>query len=405
MTRRVLLIVLSVLTTIGLIVGGTSWWTLRQLDAIPRFDASESSTILTPEVDADDSISSFLLFSVGSYGLAPGEGQRLGIGRGRAAMADGLTDSIMLILSNPKTGQIGVVSIPRDTWIAERGRRINAAYNAGGLSALLDDVELLTGIRPQHQVALNFAAFADAVDAAGGVDIEIPFQVKDQDAKLLITEPGCVHLSGVDALAFSRARHWRISDDGISWRNDATSSDWGRVDRQQAIVRAIIAKISGPQFLTSVPSLLGAAQRNLILDPGLTTGRLITLANAWRHGVNNLSAATYPGVGFTTDAGASVIGPSIFEGKAIVTELAAAVGFPIDGVIPVSAVVTDSSTITSTTANGSAGQGSTPTAAAAPTTSASPAATRAPAWRPATNGSGLGGTKYPVCSDGHAPRL
>lgn len=394
MTRRIMLVVLSVLTVVGLIVGGTSWWTIHQIDNIPRFAAAEQPSVVAP-VAADDAVTSFLLFSVGSYGLADGDGQRLGIGRARAAMADGLTDSIMLILSNPKSGQVGVISIPRDTWIEERGRRINAAYNAGGLSALLDDVELLTGIRPQHQVALNFAAFADAVDAAGGVDIELPFQVKDQDAKLLITEPGCVHLSGVDALAFSRARHWRISDDGVNWRNDATSSDWGRVDRQQAIVRAIISKISGPQFLTSVPALLGAAQRNLILDPGLTTGRLITLANAWRHGVGNLSAATYPGVGFNTTAGASVIGPSLYEGQAIVAALAAKVGFPLPGADANDGLVSDAGTDVF---------GDTTTSTVAPVGQKSSTGS-VTAWRPATDQSGLGGAKYPVCNNGHDPRV
>ena len=442
MLKKLVLSVVAVVTTLGVAAGGYAYWALRQIDEIPRFQATTSPS--PDSVTEDLSTTSLLLFSVGSSGLSEEDGSRLGIGRGRAKMADGLTDSIMVVLTNPATRGISIVSIPRDTWVEEKGRRINAAFNAGGIDSLLDDVHALTGVRPQHQVSVNFAAFADVVDAVNGIDIKVENQVRDAKAKLLTTQPGCVHLSGADALAFARARHWSVSGDGLSWHADATSSDWGRVDRQQAIVRAMLARIAGPQLLTQIPALLGAAKSNLTFDSGLDHSRLLSLAAAWRSGTSAIVSSTYPGRGVTLDTGAQVIMPDIDQGRSLVASNAARIGYPVivttDSAETVSGESTSTTSVTapSPIASPSAFTSPSPAASAAPTQveGATVTSTTAPAlltpararlsgshvssspslrvdlsdrvntkpWR-SDNGDGIGGTKYPPCSNGHAPRL
>ena len=434
MFRRLVVAVSLVAILVGSGVVGYSWWVARQIAAIPRFDpVGTPSTSPSPEVVADPSLTSMLVFSVGSKGLDESDGDRLGIGRGRARMGDGLTDSIMLVLANPSTRGVVVISIPRDTYIISAGRRINAAYNIGGVQALVDDVAALTGVRAQHQVALNFAAFADTVDAAGGIDLVLPSMARDVKAKLSITKPGCVRLNGPDALAFARSRNWQVSTDGLRWSTDSTSSDWGRVERQQAVVRAVVAKLAGPQIVTAVPGLLDAAHDNLTLDDGLDLSRMLSLAAAWRSGADEILSSTYPGRGRTLKpSGAQVILPEVFVGSAMVAELAARIGFTVDPALVDTSL--DSSTMPATTprpqASGTPGSTAVPTIpvpiptatpiAADPSQARSstavtnrsatvmpvtPIVTTSPSPRSsADNGLGRGGTRYPVCSGGHPPR-
>lgn len=396
-------------------------WVWKQLDSIPRFTAPISTP--SPELvepSATDP-TAFLVFSVGSKGMDKETGRRIGIGAGRASMADGLTDSLMLVLTNPRTGQAGVISIPRDTYIASHGRRINEAYNVGGIEQLVSEVEELTGIRATHQVAVNFAAFADLTTAVGGIDIWQPEAIRDEQAKLEISIPGCIHLEGADALAFARSRHWHVikSDGGFGY--DATSSDWGRIERQQALLRALSGKLVNPSLPLKVPALLTAAQNNLTLDQNLTTSTLIGFARAFATSGLEISAATIPGRGRTIN-GASVIEPDLEGALSTVAKIATAVGFPLPGQVvaaDASANATDTSTSTSTT--------STATSAASPATLTPPQASRvlpnghissskistdisptagarssAKPWAP-DNGNGAGGTRYPTCTGGHLP--
>ena len=66
---------------------------------------------------------------------------RTGIGRARGAMEDGLTDSIMLIVANPKSKKLGVISFPRDLWLEKYGTRINEVYKVKGILELITALE------------------------------------------------------------------------------------------------------------------------------------------------------------------------------------------------------------------------------------------------------------------------
>jgi LCP family protein required for cell wall assembly len=300
-----------VLTAITLVAGALfaySWW---QVATIKTF-SSEITPIAPTSSDSYSLITTakstetFLLFSVGSEGIDLADGDRLGIGKKRAAMADGLTDSIMLVIANPVTRRIGVVSIPRDTWLEDRGHRVNESFNRHGLTGFISDISTLTGVEVNHAISVNFAAFADITDAVGGVEIKLPYPVRDAKAKLDLSS-GCVRLTGSQALAFVRSRNWQVYTNG-SWRSDATSSDWGRIERQQAFIRLILSKVVSPELPIRIPALVKIAGDNLTIDAGLTVSVLLSWAKAYVKGVDMLAATTIPGRGFTTEAGASVIG-------------------------------------------------------------------------------------------------
>jgi LCP family protein required for cell wall assembly len=313
------------------LAGGTYGWLQWEMGKIKRFDSGSNQPTLSSEaasaelpLEADlPEVLRFLVFSVGSSGLDDGDGARLGIGDGRAAMSDGLTDSLMLLTLQPGSGKMDLLSLPRDLWLEDRGHRINESYNRHGVWALVDDVETLTGLRADHVVSVNFAAFADLTDAVGGVPLWFDYPARDSKAKLDIPTAGCVTLGGADALAFVRSRHWQVERDG-GWRSDATSSDWGRIERQQAFLRVVMAKLLDWRLPARVPSLLGVARDNLMLDERLTLARLVSLATEYSRSGVVLNASTYPGRGGVTESGASVIFPDVVAGL----ELASSMGLP-----------------------------------------------------------------------------
>ena len=89
------------------------------------------------------------------------------------------SDSIMLMRTDPASGRLAYLSIPRDLQvdIPEYGvAKINAASQVGGPALSLRTVKDLTGLPVNHIVFVDFARFAELIDAVGGIDITFPGQ-------------------------------------------------------------------------------------------------------------------------------------------------------------------------------------------------------------------------------------
>ena len=94
------------------------------------------------------------------------------------------TDTMMMINYNPRTDNINVVSIPRDTLIevenATDGKgnkipywKINAAYVLGGEEEVIEQVQNLLDVKINYLVEIDYAAFRNLIDAIGGVEMYI----------------------------------------------------------------------------------------------------------------------------------------------------------------------------------------------------------------------------------------
>jgi len=313
-------------------------WSAYQYKGLSRFEDSitpissvRTAPIRPPTPSVPEGVTRILLFSTGSQGLeAEIDGERLGIGRARAAMGDGLTDTLMLVTLYPSVGRVGIISIPRDTWLDWRNQRINSTYNSLGVQGLVDDVERLTGLRAKHAVSLNFAAFSDLTDALGGVNLEFDYPARDVKSKLDIPSAGCIALSGPQALSFVRSRYWQVYRNG-KWRSDASSSDWGRIARQQAFVRGAANQLLTWQLPTRIPALLGVVKRNLIFDKDLSISTLAGIVQGFVNNSPEIRSITYPGVGGNTSSGASVIYPDLTTAGSLIADL----DYFVTGVRPV----------------------------------------------------------------------
>ena len=154
-------------------------------------------------------------------------------------------DSIHIAGVNPRLGRVSVLGIPRDSWVPIPGagtNRINAALAAGGPELLVRTVEQLTGIRIDAYVLTGFQGFMHLVKAVGGLRVRIPYPIDDTSARAHLRR-GMQHLSGPEALAFSRARH------------DVPAGDFSRSFNQGRVIIAALAELRR-QIAQDSPSAL-----------------------------------------------------------------------------------------------------------------------------------------------------
>ncbi|MEU2992791.1 LCP family protein [Streptomyces griseoincarnatus] len=157
------------------------------------------------------------------------------------------TDSVMIL----HTGDNGptLISLPRDSNVeiptfkgSESGKtyqgtgrqvKLNAAYAEDGPELLVRTVEFNTGLHIDHYVEIGFAGFANIVDAAGGVEIDIPQDIKDTKSGADLKK-GKQTLNGEEALAFVRTRY------------ALAGSDLDRTKNQQKFLSALANQVATP---------------------------------------------------------------------------------------------------------------------------------------------------------------
>lgn len=187
------------------------------------------------------------------------------------------TDTMILLNYNPRTDNIKVVSIPRDTLIevenAHDGEgnyipywKINAAYALGGEEEVIEQVEGLLDITVNYLIEIDYAAFRNLIDAVGGVEMFIErdmyYDDDEQDLHINFNKGETVLLDGQKAEEFFR---WRKNNDGTG----LADGDLGRIKNQQKFISALIEKCTNPMIVTQIPDILKAIKENVITNmPG-----------------------------------------------------------------------------------------------------------------------------------------
>ncbi len=211
----------------------------------------------------------------GSAGLAPGLANTVdltklkGEGAGRVnilflgvggAGHEGayLSDTVIVISLDPKTKDVAMLSIPRDLYVKIPGRgygKLNSANAAGGPQLAKSVVEKVIGVPIHYTAQLDFAGFKQAIDAVGGVDIDVKKALRDPkypcDAGTKYANKHCPinfkagpqHMNGAQALQFARSRE--------------STSDFDRAARQQQVMVALRQKALGASTLTNPVKLSG----------------------------------------------------------------------------------------------------------------------------------------------------
>ncbi|MGH9098055.1 MAG: LCP family protein [Acidimicrobiales bacterium] len=217
------------------------------------------------------------------------------------------SDVVKILHVDPATGQIRVLSIPRDTVIAVAGdtsqigkyNRINATYNTGP-DQLVQTIEADFGIAISHVVQIDFEGFRGAVDAIGGIWLNFPYPAKDVQTGLDITTTGCQHVNGGYSLAVARSRDYEYYKNGY-WQYDGTG-DYGRIVRQNAFLKALINEAETKYNPLTLNAFIGSVVQGVTIDSTFNVAGLISLAREFHaFASTSLVTATLPTYGADSD--------------------------------------------------------------------------------------------------------
>lgn len=207
------------------------------------------------------------------------------------------TDTMMLTKVNLETGDITMMSIPRDTRVSVNGRldKINSAHAIGGPEMTIETVEKFLGIDLEYYVKVDYQIVKDVVDDIGGVVVDVPMNMVYSDPTAepplnINIKKGVQELNGKNAHDFLRFRH----------NNDMTvgypEGDVGRIRTQQYFMKELVKQTLQPKNIIRIPSLIKTYYNNVETNIPLTQ-MIKAAAAAPKINVENMTTATVPGVG------------------------------------------------------------------------------------------------------------
>lgn len=173
-------------------------------------------------------------------------------------------DSIQLLFVSGDRSDASIISLPRDSWIPVAGRgttRINACLN-GGPTACVQTVEQEFDLDIDGYLATSMNGFKAAVDAFGGLVVDVPRPV--YNGGMDVPETGRQRLTGSQSLTYGRDRKNR--PDG----------DFGRSRAQSQMLALAHAEVTSSGELAAALEAVTILRRHTVTD--LSGPRLARLA-------------------------------------------------------------------------------------------------------------------------------
>ena len=169
-----------------------------------------------------------------------------------------LTDSIMMISLNQETGDVAMLSLPRDLKASPTCTatgKINEVYwcnnmdgnnEEAGATALMSEVGAILGVDFQYYAHLNWGSLVSIVDTLGGIKVTLDEDISDYYYTKAVFEAGVEYtINGEQALGLARARH------------GTAGGDFSRGTSQQKILIGIKDKVLEKDL--SIPDIMSLA--------------------------------------------------------------------------------------------------------------------------------------------------
>jgi len=186
----------------------------------------------------------------------------------RSQGEDGRSDAMILVSISNKTNSVHLTSLLRDIYVdipGHDGNRLNAAYAYGGPELLMETLEENFDIEINRYMLVNFQAFANLVDAVGGVELELTNEEVQYVNGYLVeynqlegraegtdyldsSLSGTIHLNGPQALAYCRNRY--------------IGTDFARTERQRKVISAAL-KNAPLALATNAGELINGIMSNI----------------------------------------------------------------------------------------------------------------------------------------------
>ncbi len=233
--KRILKILLGILIAILIVIfaaAGTAVWYVQD-----KFGKMQQVNIDETQIDVSENENltgyrNVAIFGVDSRADDYGKGNR--------------SDCIIIASINNKTHDVKLISVYRDTYVEIEGHgldKITHAYSYGEAPLALKTLNKNLDLNIKEFVTVNFDSVSDAVDALGGIKMQITSaEVKyinsyiDEVAKVTgkkskhITSAGTYTLDGVQAVAYSRIRY-------------TSGGDYKRTERMRDVIAAMVSKL------------------------------------------------------------------------------------------------------------------------------------------------------------------
>ena len=182
------------------------------------------------------------------------------------------SDCIIIASINKSTNDVKLISVYRDSYLQlnEKGKttldKVTHAYSYGGAQNTLLALNTNLDLNIKEYLTVNFDTVVLAVDALGGVDIDITsdelkylnsyIDATSQSSGVKashITSAGKQKLSGVQAVAYSRIRY-------------TAGGDYKRAERMRTVVQAMVTKaksLSATQLISVANKILPHVSTNI----------------------------------------------------------------------------------------------------------------------------------------------
>lgn len=240
--RNILLILLAAIFALILGTAATMYFSLSQsVKKMKTPDIPKEELAITPQVEKkiseyDNKVTNIMLIGIDSD-MGKGEPQR--------------SDAMMILTVDGKHKTLKLSSLMRDTYVPIKGHgtsKLNHAYAYGGAPLLLRTVNHSFDLDISEYARVDFTNLSNLIDEIGGIDLKL---TKDEaktvndslahaDATLKL-EDGVQHVTGIQALAFSRIRK--------------LDTDYKRTERQREVMSGIYNRLKSTSLL-ALPSVV-----------------------------------------------------------------------------------------------------------------------------------------------------
>lgn len=184
-------------------------------------------------------------------------------------LTPGQADLMFVVHIVPAQHQVVFISIPRNLLVAmpnwnDPAPMIKGAFFMGGPKLAMQEASTVLGMPVTHYVVADFGGFVQAINAIGGLTVDVEQPIYDPTHSGAVFSAGVHHMNGEQLLAYIRVR-----------QNQASSN----------------YRVNDFQRMDAAYGVMSSVRQQVLANMGPT--ELIKLLTVWREDVaTNLSTAT-----------------------------------------------------------------------------------------------------------------
>ena len=195
-------------------------------------------------------------------------------------------DSLIVVTFNPSTMHATMLSIPRDSYvpITCMGNIDNKITHSasGGAKCVINTIQNFLDIKIDYYMKINFTGVVDLVNAVGGIEVDVPYNICEQNSKrqfgkkMVYIKAGHQTLNGEQALAYARNRKSNSNYCSKEWTT-GVRNDFVRAEHQQEVIQAILDKMKNFSSIGDLEKILKVISKNF--DTNMSESTIFSFYN------------------------------------------------------------------------------------------------------------------------------